>query len=279
MGNDYKMNLYIMSRGRAGQTTTQKWIPPIWRNRTFFVVPQNERNEYFKHAGDVGVLPAPVSVTNYSQKVQYILTGDLDSHAKAVILDDDLVFSRKSDTTRPKSLISVKDPEELNGLFETMSLLLNQFPLVGVHPRQMGQDAKTPHVQNGRIICIQAINRRMIGNVKVDQLPILADVVLNCTLLSRGQANALITTFFQDHGPCQAPGGCSIYRTPEMQRAAVEYLANRWPAYVTVVERRPKVAKWMGDVRYDYRCQWKALYEAGVHFARGGPSVDMEVKR
>lgn len=272
------MNLYIMSRGRAGRTTTQKWIPKSWQNRTFFIVPIGEVNDYIRFNKDVGVLPAPTTVTNYSQKVQYILDGEfLDKHPKAVILDDDLVFSEKSDPSRPTSLISVKDPERLVRLYEYMEALLDHFALVGVHPRQNGNLAKTPHTQNGRIICIQAINRRMIGNVKVDQQPILADVVLNCTLLARGQPNALITTFFQDHGPCQAPGGCSLYRTPDMQRAAVEYLASRFPAYVKVVERHPKVAKWMGDTRYDYTCQWKLLYEAGVAYSKGGAKVDMEL--
>jgi hypothetical protein len=52
-----------------------------------------------------------------------------------------------------------------------------------------------------------------------------------------------------------------------MQRRAVEYLASRWPEFVKVVEKKPKVAKWMGDTRYDYTCQWKRLYAAGLTHA------------
>lgn len=263
------MNLYIMTRGRVGKQYTLGRLPEKWKNRTWLVCLEGEDHDWHK-------IIVPNYVTNYSQKFQWILDGmpvfsnqqtkfvDFfhDTNEKAVILDDDLVFSRREG----ESLKTIYDPELVDQLFEQMEALLDTYPLVGVHPRQMGQNARPPYVENGRIICMQGINRREIGHVKVDQFPILADVVLNCTLLSRGQPNALITTFFQDHGPCQAPGGCSIYRTAEMQRAAVGYLADRFPGYVKVVERKTKT-DWLQNeegVRYDYTCQWKRLYAAGL---------------
>jgi hypothetical protein len=288
------MNLYIMSRGRAGKVTTLKWIPDTWKDRTYLVVPKAEVLDYYeKSLGGIRhdgtgpqVIAAPESVTNYSQKFQWILDGlevdagplglnDLDRGYKAVILDDDLVFSQFS---KDGKLLTIRDSLRLDEMFVQMEVLLDSYALVGVHPRQNAHETKDNWVENCRIICIQGINRRLIGHVKVDQFPILADVVLNCTLLARGQANAILTTFFQDHGPCQAPGGCSIYRTPDMQRAAVEYLTARFPGFVKVVERRPKVAKWMGDVRYDYTCQWKRLYAAGLEYAaglRGSPDIEV----
>lgn len=266
-----EMNLYIMSRGRPDKQFTLKNLPPSWYERTYLVVPEHEYLEYVRHNPHIKVAVAPETVTNYSQKFQYILDGlpysdvfnnrKFDTNDKAVILDDDLVFSQKNSEGK---LISVKDPEQNAGLFEMMEQMLEKVPLVGVHPRQMGQNAKQPFVWNGRVICIQGINRKLIGVVKVDDLPILADVVLNCTLLSRGQPNALITTYFQDHGPCQAPGGCSIYRTPEMQRNAAEYIAKRFTPFAKTVIRKPKVAKWMGDERVEFQVQWKKMYENGL---------------
>lgn len=279
------MNLYIMSRGRAGKVNTLNWIPKGWRDNTYLVVAHSEGNIYREHHPLTQVITAPSFVTNYSQKFQWILDGEgeiFDSGwDKAVILDDDLVFSVRS-SEAPGSLISVKDPQRLTGMFDYIEELLDTKALVGVHPRQMGQHALPPYVDNGRIICMQGINRRMIGNVKVDQFPILADVVLNLTLLARGQANAIITTFFQDHGPCQAPGGCSVYRTSKMQRDAVEYIAARFPGFVKVVQRETN-DKWLAGEdgkRYDYTAQWKRLYAAGVDFSKGlRSSPDTEVKR
>lgn len=274
------MNLYIMTRGRVGKQYTLSRLPERWKDKTWLVRPMTEYHEH----QSIGV---PGYIDNYSKKFQYILDGlpglcmDIgQTEEKAVMLDDDLVFSRREG----QSLRTITDPEQVGTLFDYMEELLDIYPLVGVHPRQMGQNTKPPFVENGRIICIQGINRRMIGHVKVDQFPILADVVLNCTLLARGQKNAIITTHFQDHGPCQASGGCSIYRTPELQQAAVGYLANRWPDHVKRVERRTK-DKWLADangVRHDYRCSWKALHAAGAaHVLHPGatPNPDHEGKR
>lgn len=276
------MNLYIMTRGRVGKQYTWSRLPETIRRKTRLVIPADEQGKH----GNIPTITAPSSVTNYSQKFQWILDGfppqsgpegQVEEPDKAVILDDDLVFSRKEG----ESLKTIYDSDLLHPLFDQMEELLDEYALVGVHPRQMGQNAKAPFVLNGRIICMQGINRRLIGKVKVDQFPILADVVLNCTLLSRGQANAIITTFFQDHGPCQASGGCSLYRTADMQRDAVEYIARRWPEFAKVVERRVKT-NWLQNeegVRYDYTCQWKRLYAAGLaHILDPGkvPNPDKE---
>jgi hypothetical protein len=268
------MILYIMSRGRAGQITTINWISKNWIHKVRVVCSYGEGETYRNNHPNVTVIQAPKEVTNYSQKFQWILDGlpqphdsgfYMDIDDRAIILDDDLVFSSKSDKSRPNSLISIKDPHRTDKMWEEIDCLLEDYALVGVHPRQMGQNAKEPYVLNGRIICMQGINRAKIGiPIKVDQFPILADVVLNCTLLSRGQANAILTTFFQDHGPCQAPGGCSLYRTGKMQQDAVQYLASRWPGFVKVIHKVNKGANWLGEEgRYDYTCQWKQLYAAG----------------
>jgi hypothetical protein len=261
------MNLYIMTRGRVGKQTTLAQLPKAWKEKTWLVCPESEKHDHQS-------ILAPPYIDNYSRKFQWIMQGmefgDFayrhDENDKAVILDDDLVFSKKNADGK---LITIRDPEELSPMFEQMEKLLDDYPLVGVHPRQMGQDAPEPFVENGRIICIQGINRALIGKVRVDQFPILADVVLNLTLLARGDGNVLLTTFFQDHGPCQAPGGCSIYRTAAMQRDAVNYLVDRFGPFVKGVERRVKT-QWLQDsegVRYDYRAQWKALHRAGAEFA------------
>ncbi len=269
------MNLFIMTRGRVGKQYTLSRLPERWRKKTWLVASETELHEFPR----IPIEIADRKITNYSEKFQWILDGLPNKEGvrpfddeKAVILDDDLVFSHRQLVDGRPSLRTIEDAERTGVLFDYMEELLDDTALVGVHPRQMGQNTKPPYVDNGRIICIQGINRRLIGQVKVDQFPILADVVLNCTLLSRGQANKIITTHFQDHGPCQAPGGCSIYRTADMQRSAVEYLARRWPEFVKVVERRVKT-NWLQNedgVRYDYTCQWKRLYAAGSAYVLGG---------
>ena len=249
------MKLLIMTRGRIGKQITLQSIPRQWLERTYLVVPMEEHNKH-EHQ----TLPVPSYVDNYSKKFQWILDGGAGEDNKVVIMDDDLTFSKRVGS----KLLKVHDINELNQMFFEMEYLLDTTPLVGVHPRQMGHQAPLPYAINGKVICVQGVNRELCRPMpRVSDYPILADVFFNCSLLERGQGNKLITTFVQDHASCQAPGGCSIYRTPEMQKEAVQAVADRWPDFAKVVIRKPKQAKWMGDERFDLRVQWKKLYQWG----------------
>lgn len=261
------MKLLIMTRGRVGKQITLSAIPEDWRDRTYLVIPWEEKGLH-----DHQCLVAPDWVTNYSQKFQFCLDYAFLDQQKIVIMDDDLSFSERDTSVAGKvRFTKIWDQNVLSRAFSYMEELLDTTALVSMHPRQMAHQAPFPYKENGKVICIQAVNRDLADPIpKVDEYPILADVFLNCALLSRGLGNKLITTVVQDHASCQAPGGCSIYRTPEMQRQAVEAVAAAYPDFATVVFKKAKQANWMGDEgRYDLRVQWKKMYEAGVA-NRGG---------
>jgi hypothetical protein len=263
-----------MTRGRIGAQRTYESIPWSWRDKCFLVVPPTEHNEHYTLGGDddfgkrIPTIPVPYTVTNYSQKMQWILQDGMDDGEECcVILDDDLVFSRqiiKDDGKVGLKTLTGSDTEILLGPFALMENLLEDTALVGVHPRQMGHIQKPPYNENGKVICIQGCNRRLIGTIPdLTKYPILSDVVLNATLLARGQGNKIITTIFQDWGSCNAPGGCSLYRTPEMQAEACYWLEERFGPYIKAVEKESKDG-WLGGKRVDFRGQWKALYKAGA---------------
>lgn len=258
------MNLYIMTRGRVGAQRTLQSIPSNYLARTYLVCPSDESTLHSHQT--IGV---PSFVDNYSKKMKWIVEDGMgDENEKAVIIDDDLIFSRR--ITHPDGRPGLKTiaGEEINQLmpqlFQYIEFLLDDTALVGVHPRQMGHQAPLPFKENGKVICVQGINRRLVGNIPdLDRFPILSDVILNATLLSRGQGNKIVTSFCQDWGPSQAPGGCSDYRTPAMQREACIWLANRFGPYIKFVEKESKNG-WLGGVRADFVGQWKKLYDAGV---------------
>jgi hypothetical protein len=275
----FNMNLYIMTRGRIGAQRTYDSIPYSWRDRTYLVVPEEEMGLHFTLGGDddlgkaIPTIAVPAYVDNYSKKMKYIIEdGMRDENECCCILDDDLIFSHQipkglnPDGTVKMGLKTLEgaDTERLLTLFGYMELLLEDTALVGVHPRQMGHLQKPPYNENGKVICIQGINRRLVGTIPdIDRFPILADVVLNATLLERGQGNKIMTTWFHDWGSCNAPGGCSLYRTPEMQAEACYWLEERFGPYIKAVEKEAKDG-WLGGKRVDFRGQWKALYKAGA---------------
>src|SRR5688572_13663999 len=130
-----------MTRGRVGKQTTLKSIPPRWLKDTHLICPEEETSLHGHQT-----IPVPAWVDNYSKKFQWILDGKsptLGSDSRVVIMDDDLVFSKKIMVGDKVSLKTITDPEEIASLFDDMDALLNKYPLVGVHPRQMGQNAPT----------------------------------------------------------------------------------------------------------------------------------------
>lgn len=252
------MLLCIMSRGRAKNVETVKHIPRQWLEHTLIVTPLSEATEYAQNY-KVRVVGQPASVTNYSQKFQWLTYKFMPREEKIVIMDDDIWFNRYEGDR----LCVIKDPELNQPLFEFMRDLLDHTPLVGVHPRMMAQAAKgKSHEWNSKIVTIQGINRSLIPNdLILDRHPILADVRLNCELLSRGIATARICTHFVDWLPSQSVGGCD-YRTGDMQREATASIAEDFGPYAKQVIKRPKTAKWLGDERYDLNVRWKDLYNA-----------------
>lgn len=261
------MNLYIMTRGRLHKQLTLATIPHSMEDRVYLVVGGSEYESHVEQYGEARVIRAPDTVKNYSDKFQWLLdVGNLlgyDTSRKFVIMDDDLSFSYRDG----ERLINTTNPQLLEGMWASVENLLTNHALVGIHPRQMGHAQPLPFVNNGKIICIQAINKDNFPNPdempRVNQFPILADVLLNCYLLSNGYPNAILTAYCQDHASCQAPGGCSIYRTPQMQREAVEYVAKLYGPHAKAVVKKPKTAKWMGDERVDLTVQWKRMYAEG----------------
>jgi hypothetical protein len=258
-----------MTRGRVGKQETLKWIPKKWLAKTWLVCPANEMNMHPHNT-----IAQPKIVTNYSEKFQWIYDGmpyfPQTTHVptlpeKVVIMDDDLYFSEYRETPDEKGFMTrrlcvIKDPERLTPMFDLMETMLEKIPLVGVHPRMMAQNAKTPFEWNSKIVTIQGINRRLVPKgLQLAQHPILADVRLNCEILSRGLPNARITTHFVDWLPSQSSGGCD-YRTADMQKDATGDIAAEFAPYAQQVIKTPKVSKWLGDSRYDLKVRWKDLY-------------------
>jgi hypothetical protein len=255
------MILAIMTRGRVGRQETLKWIPSKWRDKTVVVCPEEEENghtRFFPWVEEV-MPPKHWGINNYSRKFQALYDGTLLSEEdKVVIMDDDLYFNEYIDGR----LCVIKDPERVAPMFDLMEAMLDKIPLVGVHPRLMAQNAKPPFEWNSKIVTIQGINRSLCPRgLVLDKHPILADVRLNCELLSRGLPTARITTHFVDWLPSQSAGGCD-YRTAEMQRLACEDIARDFAPFASVVTKKPKTAKWLGDERTDLKVRWKDLYNA-----------------
>jgi len=258
------MLLCIMTRGRVGKQETLKWIPKEWEPHVRLMCPYEEKPYHQANHPTIKIIDQPSFVTNYSLKFEWLVYEAFPEENNIVIMDDDLYFNRFENPDNTGKLLTIKDRQEVGPMFNLMAHMTKEIALVGVHPRMMANNANRPFQWNSKIVTIQAINRSLIpSGLRLSKHPILADVELNCQLLSRGIANARITTHFVDWLPSQATGGCD-YRTAEMQRLATEDISTRFAPFAKQVVKRPKTAKWLGDERYDLNIRWKDLYNWGL---------------
>lgn len=255
------MNLYIMSRGRAGRVATLKQIHPDLYDRTYLVVPAEEFHDYSRAYPDVQLRGwGPELAANYSRKFQSLLEQIDDEGGKGVIMDDDLTWAARPPDGAQR-LVPVDDVQ-MKHAWARVEEYLNDYALVGFHPRLMGHQAPLPYKLVGKQITVQAVNTNLFPAYipRVDYDPILADVHLVCYLLSRGVPNCLITEYVVNWGPSQAAGGCD-YRTAEMQEIAVKRVADMYPE-AKAVWKKNKGANWLGDEgRWDLEVQWKKMFE------------------
>lgn len=263
------MVIVIITRGRVGKQHTLKALLEAQIPYPVLICcPLDERHEI----PVISHLFEPHHM-NYSQKFQWLLNGaDGQLPNEIVIMDDDLRFSMREFGMSRDRLVQASAAAIRSGLW-SMERYLEDTALVGFHPRALGNNAPLHSKHNGRINAIQGINRRMVGSLKVNYWPILADMVLNLSLLTRGQGNVVICDLFWDQcGGSNAPGGCSIHRTQEQQKEAVFGLKAMFPDFVTVKEKYVKDGWWGPDVpRYDFIIQWKKAYEYGQ--SRNGAKV------
>lgn len=256
------MNIYILTRGRVNKQITLDSIPKRYLKDTYLICGAMEARQHRVLGRQCKV--SPPHVDNYSKKFQWLIDGKADRSCKQfVMMDDDLYFNKR---IPGQEKLAPVDEGDLERMFLSLAALNEDYALSGIHPRQMGHNKPLPYVENGRILCVHNVNLDLFPKklMRLDAHPILADKLLNCALLKQGVPNAIITAFTVDWGSVQAPGGCSDYRTLEMQEAAVKYVAEKFGPFAKAVMKKPKTAKWLGDERWDLQIQWKRMYKAGV---------------
>jgi len=101
---------------------------------------------------------------------------------------------------------------------------------------------------------------RSLG-VIMGRLRVMEDFDLTIQLLRMGKPNAVIYQYCWNQSGSNADGGCSQYRTLEMQAQAAHQLAKLHSGFVKVTEKQSK--NWKGMVtRTDVIVYWKKAYES-----------------
>jgi hypothetical protein len=253
------MKIFIPSLGRVDQTNhTFENLPPAIRKRAVMVVSPKEVVAYSARFGADNVVPvAAKGIGKVRQRIIDICDGPV------LMLDDDLSFfaRREDDPTKLRKAT----PEDVTAMVGAMAATLEDCAHAAIAVREGANRNTDPVIYNTRCLRALGYNATILKghDIRFDRLPVMEDFDVALQLLRKGFRSVTLNRWAQDQGTSNAPGGCSTYRSREVQAQGARGLAKLHPDFVTVVTKETKGA-WGGGSRTDVRVAWKKAYESCV---------------
>lgn len=266
------MNIYIHTSGRATLTEqrtlgTMRGASKKNLKKVSLVVQASQSKQYKSIAESEGVelLVLPENITRLSETRQHLL--DINNRTFVMMDDDLLFFERRTDDDTKFSKIT---GDRVFEMFDVLEDRMKGFAHGGILAREGGNRITgKQNVYATRMMRVLAYDPKLVRKVgaRFDRMVTKQDFDMTLQLLRAGYPNILMADYVQGQygdGCSNAPGGCSVYRTPEMMDASAHKLAELHPGFVKVVTKESKVS-WGGGTRTDVNVQWKkALLSSGA---------------
>jgi hypothetical protein len=226
-------------------------------SRTALVVPNSEYTDYCPVAAEYGCTVIPCPHQGIGPTRQFIIAA---GYPEAVLmLDDDLTFFRRrvDEPTKFEDAFG----HDIMQMLDSIEYHLKDYPCVGVCAREGGNRYPDQFYYNGRLLRVLAYDTVVLTNQGIDfrMTPVMEDFYVALCLLTHGYQNLMLSNWCHNQTGSNTAGGCSQYRTMEMQKMAALMLKKYFPEFVTIVKKQTKTA-WGGEERTDVRVQWKKAY-------------------
>ena len=252
------MKILILTYGRHDRQITFNNLPPEIQAKVLFVVQDREKHLY---PGKKGVL-LPPGIETIGQSRQFLVER---FHEPICMLDDDLEFAvRRVDDP---SKFRAPEPTDILHMFDLLEAESENYRMVGVSAREGANRNTALNIEVGRQMRIHVVDPfyfRKEG-IRYDRVKVMEDFDAILQVLSKGEPNLILNGWVHNQGGSNTEGGCSSYRTPEVQEESAKELAKLWPKYVQCVRKTTKES-WGGGERTDVRVQWKKCYEDAQKF-------------
>lgn len=261
------MDIIIPTLGRKGhqETLNQLWCAGL---RPVVVVQQEEYEEdaYWRDIKNVysgiSVAVLPGRIETIAPTRQWILEN-VGSSRTLVMLDDDLTFYKRRDD-EPEKLRDITN-DELKVAFGQLEiqLTLEGYAHAGFAAREGANRNTARYLENTRIMRVLGYRRDILLQEKLrfDEMEVMEDFHVALSLLERGYPNVILNDYAHNQAGSGKAGGCSTFRTPEMQARNAHLLAKLHP-HAQAVQRVTK-GSFGGGERTDVRIQWKKAYDSG----------------
>lgn len=253
------MLIAIPTLGRAGRQRTWLAIPPYLQKHTKMFVQDHEYYDYqLRYGSTIVKLPEPIK--DVASTRDYII--EYAGNTPVIMVDDDLDFAKRR--TDDPSKFRVPTPAEIGVVFEQLFDKLDKTAHVSMSAREGANRNIEEWMINTRAMRVLGYRADIIRKheLKFGPATFMCDFHMTLALLERGYRNHVYNWMVHNQpGSNNQPGGCTEQRTPELQKAAAEWLEANHRPFVNVVQKTTKTS-WGGETRYDCRVQWKAAFNS-----------------
>ena len=211
--------------------------------------------------GAVTVATLPPTVTNIGQTRQWIM--EHSNEEVVIMMDDDLVFARRGKRDDNPLYLSPCDDDDIYLMVGWLEeITYTGYCLAGISAREGNNRKEGMYEHCARMMRAWAIHRKTFFDIgaRFDNLPCIEDFDVILHFLVNGYENIINNTYTTNQAGSNVAGGCSTYRTLEVQADAARALAAKYPDFVKAVDKTTKGA-WGGGTRTDVTVQWKKAFK------------------
>lgn len=251
------IKIFIPTYKRDEVKTLEEFPKEILKN-TFIVVQYSDRDR-LPNLKYVTKLVLPKKIKTIAPTREWIGHYCLkNKYSKFVMIDDDLKFFRRIENSTKLRQMKKSDFKDM---FTFLEKSLDKYFHAGISAREGNNHIEEQLSFSTRMMRVTAYRTKMYCKLKHCRLPVMEDFDVTLQLLKKGFENIVSFEFANNQRGSGATGGCSEFRTLELQKQCAVKLAKLHSPYVTVVKKKTKTA-WNGEERYDVRVQWK---KAAIH--------------
>lgn len=253
-----EITVFVPTRGRWGESrqitlrelSTKSDIVP------YLVCPHGEGYRHTEYHSSHSVLETPEGLEGIGPTRQWIIENSPTQGV--VMIDDDMYFQRRRD-----GVGTLYVPDDLNPLFHWIRMSLEKYAHGGVSARQGNNHIAESERVNGRMNNFLFYDRDiyMEEGCRFDAIPVMEDFYVTLDLLTMGYENVVSYEWVWNQRRSGYAGGCSLYRTKDMQGSAARRLKEKFPGFVKVVTKYKEGHSVFSGIHTDVQIQWRKAFD------------------